>query len=729
MRIGLFGKGGSRAFSDPPSVPSTKAGKARDAGDRARDLSDWSQAAQRYAEYLASAPDDFAIWVQLGNCRKELGDYPGALGAYDSAIRLDDLDPDVHLQKGHALKLAGRIPDAIAAYRRSVELRSDRNPALLELAVLAPEEIADLPNAELLESDVRTVYVDITDLVEYLSANTTLSGIQRVVANLLVYSRDYCRTEGNTTANFVIPDYPTDKVFAVGTGLVQALVETVAAGNPDRSTLDKLLDAIKRSKRPAQPQPGDVVILPGAFWIYRHYELLDRLRSAGVYIAVFIHDLIQVRNPEYVEKGASDVFRYCFHDVVAVADKIITSSNFVAGEVRDYIEEKFNFSAEIDVVPLATELNGPQRSAAGAGEEFSHLLDNGYVLCVATIEIRKNHEYLISIWEKLIGEFDGRIPNLVFVGKWGWYIDELRKYIEESDYLDARLFIYNNVSDSGLTWLYQHCLFTIYPSFAEGWGLPITESLAFGKPCIASNTTSMPEVGGPLCKYFDPFDVEDGYRVVNRVLSDPAALVEWTSTVRTTFKPRTWRNFSEEVYRTVVAGAKALTPGPRETKCLIETATVAPVGAAALAELDARNAKQMTARMSRAWGWRKLEFWGCWASQRRAVLRFRTRLGPGSECCVYLHLRAPEEANLAECVVKSGDLVTRLDNVGSTPGWRTARCIVGDRGVVELALMSGKGFKRSAERGEYIGIIAIAIAPLEDQDARRKIVSQIVPER
>jgi hypothetical protein len=137
----------------------------------------------------------------------------------------------------------------------------------------------------------------------------------------LAYSQDYCRSEGNTKVNFVIPDYANDKVFVVGAGLVHALVETVATGNPDRSTLDKLLEAIDRSKILAQPQPGDVIILPGAFWIYHHYELLDKLRSRGVYIAVFIHDLIQVRNPEYVEKDASDIFRYCFHDIVAVSTK------------------------------------------------------------------------------------------------------------------------------------------------------------------------------------------------------------------------------------------------------------------------------------------------------------------------------------------------------------------------------------------------------------------------
>ncbi|MFY9971579.1 MAG: glycosyl transferase family 90 [Roseiarcus sp.] len=141
MRISLFGKGGpptDHSFTDP----STKGRTARGAGDRARDLGDWSEAARFYAEYLSVEPNDFAIWVQLGNSRKELGDYEGALHAYDNAIRLDDREPDVRLQKGHALKLARRISEAIASYRLSVELTPNANPARLELAALAPEELA-----------------------------------------------------------------------------------------------------------------------------------------------------------------------------------------------------------------------------------------------------------------------------------------------------------------------------------------------------------------------------------------------------------------------------------------------------------------------------------------------------------------------------------------------------------------------------------------------------------
>jgi tetratricopeptide (TPR) repeat protein len=141
MGIRLFGKGGPRASGDLLKDLVTKGRTARDAGDRARGFGDWREAARCYSEYLASEPKDFAIWVQLGNSRKELGDCEDALRAYDNAIGLHDRDPDVHLQKAHALKVAGRIPEAIASYRRSVEISCEKNPALLELAALAPEEV------------------------------------------------------------------------------------------------------------------------------------------------------------------------------------------------------------------------------------------------------------------------------------------------------------------------------------------------------------------------------------------------------------------------------------------------------------------------------------------------------------------------------------------------------------------------------------------------------------
>src|ERR1700686_4911487 len=107
MRFGLLGGERDRSREKQSRAPDNKS--FREAGDRARDLRDWTEAERCYAQHLEHAQDDFSIWVQLGNSRKELGDYPGALNAYERAIRIDGDDPDVHLQRGHALKLAGRV--------------------------------------------------------------------------------------------------------------------------------------------------------------------------------------------------------------------------------------------------------------------------------------------------------------------------------------------------------------------------------------------------------------------------------------------------------------------------------------------------------------------------------------------------------------------------------------------------------------------------------------------
>lgn len=744
MKFGFLG--GER---QPPArgAPLRASGdrKFRAAGDRARDLGDWVEAEKNYARHVQDAPDDVAIWVQLGNARKELRDYPGALAAYGRAITLDDADPDAHLQQGHALKLAGRLADAIAAYRRSVERGGGDNPALLELAGLAPEQLADLPDRAAPPGAPRAIYLDLTDLVEYLRGNTTLSGIQRVAVSLVIHAREFARAAGDLSIGFVVPDYTEGKLLAVGSGLIEALARAVTSGQANRSVLDKLVAAIEQSRRPLRPNQGDVLIIPGAFWIYRHYDLLRDLRSRGVCIAVFIHDLIQARNPEYVHKGATAAFRSSFADIAVLADILVTSSNFVASEIRGYVAAKFGLEVELAAIPLATELDRPPSTAA-MGDEFRHLLEDGYVLCVGTIEVRKNHMFLIRVWERLIREFEGPIPNLVLVGKWGWDIEELRDYIERSDYLGARLFIYNGVSDTGLGWLFDNCLFTVYPSLAEGWGLPVGESLASGKPCVASNTTSMPEVGGRFCRYIDPHDPDDGYRVISGVLADRAGLAEWARTIRSSFQPKPWRLFAEEFLAAALARAKAIGPGDRDSRAVIETATLAPFGAAALAELDARGERLTSARMSRVSGWHGLEAWGCWAARRRAVLRVRTRLPPGTSATVYLHLIAPEDATLVNCVVKSGDWTTPLDHIGATPCWRAARCAVGAGGVVEFALISGKGFPPPAERGRkaervtrraadtpaererYIGVIALAVAPAGDAESRRRLVAAIVPE-
>ncbi len=63
-------------------------------------------------------------------------------------------------------------------------------------------------------------------------------------------------------------------------------------------------------------------------------------------------------------------------------------------------------------------------------------------------------------------------------------------------------------------------MFSVFPSFEEGWGLPVGESLIFGRPCLASNASSVPEVGGEFVDYIDPFNTNDGYEKISRFIED-----------------------------------------------------------------------------------------------------------------------------------------------------------------------------------------------------------------
>ena len=157
-------------------------------------------------------------------------------------------------------------------------------------------------------------------------------------------------------------------------------------------------------------------------------------------------------------------------------DFVLTNSVFVASEVKAYLQEYLNFSLPVRPILLPTELRKSKKSAKVLNDNIRKMASEEYVLCVATIEVRKNHMYQVRIWERLIKEFGEKIPKLVWVGKWGWQIDDLRHHLAEQGCVGDWLFIFNDISDDELEFLYNHCLFTIYTSFAEGFGLPIGES-------------------------------------------------------------------------------------------------------------------------------------------------------------------------------------------------------------------------------------------------------------
>jgi len=109
-----------------------------------------------------------------------------------------------------------------------------------------------------------------------------------------------------------------------------------------------------------------------------------------------------------------------------------------------------------------------------------------------------------------------------------------------SGYLGGKIVLVPGLSDAELREAYRSCLFTVFPSLCEGWGLPIAESLAHGKFCVASNRTSIPEVAGDFIDYFDPSDDDDALAKIERLLLDPSYLMAREARLRTQYRPRSW---------------------------------------------------------------------------------------------------------------------------------------------------------------------------------------------
>ena len=109
-----------------------------------------------------------------------------------------------------------------------------------------------------------------------------------------------------------------------------------------------------------------------------------------------------------------------------------------------------------------------------------------------------------------------------------------------SGYLGGKIVLMPGLSEADLRQAYRSCLFTVFPSLCEGWGLPVAESLVQGKFCVASNCTSIPEVGGDLIDYFDPTDDDDALAKIERVMRDPAYLAAREARLRAEYRPRTW---------------------------------------------------------------------------------------------------------------------------------------------------------------------------------------------
>ena len=372
------------------------------------------------------------------------------------------------------------------------------------------------------------VAIDVTDFVAFIMANGTLSGIQRFVYKLIeVLEKD---------PSFVAICYHRDEFVCfnrISGSVIEAILQYVMYRTEKRLYRNgKRIFWGARWRLFKQPwsdrffsrfafESGDIYFAPGAHWDNLHpiNELMRQRKKKNISAVFFIHDLIPYYQESFVSFDAFENFSNYIELVRENATLVLCNSNYTKA---DYLRYAYNTPSEhVVVIPLAHEFETaaifPKRQGSAVRPSIMKLSSEEFVLCVGTIERRKNQIMLLRSWRQLSNQM--RVPKLILAGRYGSYSDDIRIFLSRETSLPIETVEAPN--DEELATLFSNCRFTVFPSLAEGWGIPVGESLWMGKPCVASSATSIPEVGEAFCKYFNPTDLEDMTRVLEQELKFP----------------------------------------------------------------------------------------------------------------------------------------------------------------------------------------------------------------
>jgi glycosyltransferase involved in cell wall biosynthesis len=228
---------------------------------------------------------------------------------------------------------------------------------------------------------------------------------------------------------------------------------------------------------------------------HRYPDLLRRMKVHPVFM---VHDLIPITHPEFCRPGEYAKHQVRMLTVLELAGGVITNSQATLDSLN-----AFSLSQGMTMPPASPAfLASPDFSAA----DEQRPADSPYFVVLGTIEPRKNHLLLLHAWKRLVEQLGDRAPLLVIIGQRGWECENAVDLLERCEALQGRVIELASCSDRELaTWL-RHAQALLFPSFAEGFGLPLVEALACGTPVIASNLAVFHEIAGEIPDYLDPLD-------------------------------------------------------------------------------------------------------------------------------------------------------------------------------------------------------------------------------
>jgi glycosyltransferase involved in cell wall biosynthesis len=236
------------------------------------------------------------------------------------------------------------------------------------------------------------------------------------------------------------------------------------------------------------------------------YTMRRIQRAFGARCACFLHDLIPIEYPEYVQPNRQRRHERATQTITRLFDTVIVNSKVTADAFRAYVRTEFGAETAVPNVHVA--LPGvrafPRQSAA---VPMPFKMDAApYFVVIGTIEPKKNHLMLLNLWARLATSMTNP-PRLMVVGARGWENEQVVDMLERSRRLRGLVEEHNHLDDAAIGALLGRARALLMPSFTEGFGLPVAEALASGVPVICSDIPAFREVGGEVPDYLDPLDL------------------------------------------------------------------------------------------------------------------------------------------------------------------------------------------------------------------------------
>lgn len=223
----------------------------------------------------------------------------------------------------------------------------------------------------------------------------------------------------------------------------------------------------------------------------------NSMRRRGIRSVFMIHDLIPLTHAEYCRPGVDATHRRRIHTALNHADGLIGNSQATLDDLAREAQKAGLPVPPSVVARLASGVTITARSSAP--------LDEPYFLLLGTIEPRKNHWFMLHIWRRIVETF-GTAPKLVIVGRRGWECENVVDMLDRCDSLRPHVIERSDCSDAELHGWIQHARALLFPSFVEGYGMPLVEAFAAGTPVLASDLGVFKEIAGDTPDYLDPLD-------------------------------------------------------------------------------------------------------------------------------------------------------------------------------------------------------------------------------